>query len=193
MDFPGGLVVKNPANTGDAEDLSSIPWLGRSPGVGNGNPLHYCCMENSMSRGAWWARVYRGCRVRHDWVTEHAHTLANIVYNLLFHLTIDVKHFLVAFHIISSNQEEHLCQYKHTDLLKSSRFKNTQASRPNQLPCPHPHLTPSFPWRGGAATANLDVQHPQNMCAHLEEWLQRLMSCSVSESPLTFPQFIRTI
>ena len=38
--FPGGSVVKNPpASAGDAEDTSSISGLGRSPGVGNGNPL----------------------------------------------------------------------------------------------------------------------------------------------------------
>ena len=34
----GGAMVKNPpANAGDARDISSIPGLGRSPGVGNGN------------------------------------------------------------------------------------------------------------------------------------------------------------
>ena len=37
----------------NAGDLSSIPRLGRSPGEGNGNPLQYSCMENSMDRGAW--------------------------------------------------------------------------------------------------------------------------------------------
>ena len=57
------LVVKNPpADAEDASDVVLIPKLGRSPGVGNGNPLRYCCMENSMNRGAWWARVYRGCK-----------------------------------------------------------------------------------------------------------------------------------
>ena len=33
-------------------DLGSIPGLGRSPGEGNGNPLQYSCLENSMDRGA---------------------------------------------------------------------------------------------------------------------------------------------
>ena len=38
--FPGGAVVKNlPGNAGDVRDLGSIPGSGRSPGVGNGNPL----------------------------------------------------------------------------------------------------------------------------------------------------------
>ena len=40
-----------------AEDLSSIPGLGRSPGEGNGNPLQYPCLENLMNRGAWQAAV----------------------------------------------------------------------------------------------------------------------------------------
>ena len=47
--FPGGAVVKNPpANAGEARDASLIPGLERSPGVGNGNPLHYSCMEKPM-------------------------------------------------------------------------------------------------------------------------------------------------
>ena len=40
------------------ETMSSIPGLGRSPGEGNGYPLQYSCLENSMDRGAWWARVH---------------------------------------------------------------------------------------------------------------------------------------
>ena len=41
----------------NAGDLSSFPGLRRSPEVGNGNPLQYSCLENSMDRGAWWATV----------------------------------------------------------------------------------------------------------------------------------------
>ena len=37
--FPGGLVVKNPP--ANAEDVGTIPGLGRSPGGGNGTPLQY--------------------------------------------------------------------------------------------------------------------------------------------------------
>ena len=52
--LPGGSVVKNlPANAGDARDVGLIPGSGRSPGEGNGNPLQYSCLENSMDRGAW--------------------------------------------------------------------------------------------------------------------------------------------
>ena len=51
-----GSVVKNlPANAGDT---SLIPGLGRSPGGGNDNPLHYSCLENSMDRGAWQATLH---------------------------------------------------------------------------------------------------------------------------------------
>ena len=35
-----------------------IPGLGRSPGEGNGNPLQYSCLENSVDIGAWWATVH---------------------------------------------------------------------------------------------------------------------------------------
>ena len=52
-------MVKNPpANEGDARDMDLIPGLGRSPGVGNSNPLQYSCLENSTDRGTWWAIVH---------------------------------------------------------------------------------------------------------------------------------------
>ena len=54
--FPGGADDKEPA--GNARDLGSIPRLGRSSGEGNGNPLQYSCLENSMDRGAWGAPVH---------------------------------------------------------------------------------------------------------------------------------------
>ena len=41
-----------------AGDLGSVPGSGRSPGEGNGSPLQYSCLENSMDRGAWWATVH---------------------------------------------------------------------------------------------------------------------------------------
>ena len=52
-------MVKNlPADAGDTGDVCLIPEMGRFPGVGNGNPLQYSCLENSMDRGAWWATVH---------------------------------------------------------------------------------------------------------------------------------------
>ena len=59
MVFPRGAVVKNLlANAGDAGDTGSILGSGRSPEVGNGNPLQYSCLENSMDRGTWLSRVH---------------------------------------------------------------------------------------------------------------------------------------
>ena len=56
--FSGGSVVKNsPANAGDV-GLVPIPGLGRCPGEGNGNPLQYSCLENSMDRGVSRAIVH---------------------------------------------------------------------------------------------------------------------------------------
>ena len=52
-------MIKNlPAYTGDAREPSLIPRLGRFPGVGNGNPLQYSGLGNSMDRGAWKATVH---------------------------------------------------------------------------------------------------------------------------------------
>jgi len=56
MGFPGGSDGKEYAC--NAGDLDSIPGSGRSPGEGNGNPLQYFCLEDSMDRGVWWATVY---------------------------------------------------------------------------------------------------------------------------------------
>ena len=53
-------MVKNlPASAEDAGNLGSIPWLGRPPAGGNGNPLQYSCLENPMDKGAWQATVNR--------------------------------------------------------------------------------------------------------------------------------------
>ena len=56
MDFPSGSDGKESACNGG--DLGPIPGSRRSPGEGNGYPLQYHCLENSMDRGARWAIVY---------------------------------------------------------------------------------------------------------------------------------------
>ena len=53
------LVVKNPP--ANARDTCSIPGSGRLPGGGNGNPLQYSCLENSMGKGAWEGYRLWGC------------------------------------------------------------------------------------------------------------------------------------
>ena len=60
----------------NAGDVSLIPWLGRFPGRGHGDPLQYYCLENPTDRGAWRATV-RGVTKELDRTeaTEHTHTL----------------------------------------------------------------------------------------------------------------------
>ena len=54
--FPGGSdSIESACNVGD---LSSVPGSRRPPGEGNGYPLQYSCLENSMDRGPWWATVH---------------------------------------------------------------------------------------------------------------------------------------
>ena len=47
-----------------AGDPGLIPGPGRSPGEGNGNPLQYSCLENSMDGGAWWGTVHEVAKSR---------------------------------------------------------------------------------------------------------------------------------
>ena len=56
-------MVKNLlANAGDTRDTDSISGSGNSPGEGNGKPLQYSCLKNSIDRGAWQATVHGVCR-----------------------------------------------------------------------------------------------------------------------------------
>ena len=50
LGFPDGSASE--VSTYNIEDLGSIPGWGRPPGEGNGNPLQYACLGNSMDRGA---------------------------------------------------------------------------------------------------------------------------------------------
>ena len=79
-DFSGGSDGKESAcNEGE---LGLIPVLGRSSGEGNGNPLQYCCLENPMDRGAWWATV---CSVSQKWLSMHARTHTWVYPSALHH------------------------------------------------------------------------------------------------------------
>ena len=71
------------AKAGDVRDVGSILGLGRVPGVGNGNPLQYSCLKNSVDRGAWQATVHGVAelettkRLEHACARTHTHTLFN--------------------------------------------------------------------------------------------------------------------
>ena len=75
LGFPGGSDVK--ASAWNAGDSSLIPGSGRSPGEGNGNPLQYPCLENSMDGGAWWAPVHGVAKSR-TWLSIMMMMIFNI-------------------------------------------------------------------------------------------------------------------
>ena len=89
MGFPGGTMVKNPpANAGDV-DL--IPVLGRSPGLGNGNPLQCFCLENSMKSslgeyGPWDHKELD--TTEHTHTHTHTHTGVFVKYQNLLNCTL---------------------------------------------------------------------------------------------------------
>ena len=75
MGFPGSTVVKNPpANAGDARDSTSIPASGRSPGMGNGNPLQHSRLENfhGVRKFSWGHKESN--MIEHTCVCARAHT-----------------------------------------------------------------------------------------------------------------------
>ena len=56
------MVKKLLASADTQETVGLIPGLGRSPGVGNGNPVYYSYLEISIGRGAWWATVHQATK-----------------------------------------------------------------------------------------------------------------------------------
>ena len=74
MGLPGGSDSKESASNG--WDLGLIPGPGRSLGEGNGNPLQYSCLENSMDRGAWRAAA-RGV-TESNMTDQHFHFLSSL-------------------------------------------------------------------------------------------------------------------
>ena len=66
MGYPGGSIGEEfTCNAGVTGYAGSIPGSRIFPGEGNGNPLQYSCLENSIDKGAWWATVQR-VTVRHS-------------------------------------------------------------------------------------------------------------------------------
>ena len=80
LGFPGDTNSKESAC--NAGNPGSISGLGRRPGKGNGNPLQYSCLENSMDRGAWWAPAMGSQRIRHNWETN---TFTSLVAQMVKH------------------------------------------------------------------------------------------------------------
>ena len=98
MGFPHSSVGKESACS--AGDLGSIPGSGRSSGEGNGNPLHYSCLENPMDRGAWQATVHGVTRVGHYLATNPPPTTTRV--STLWRLSMTSIDLLVKFEILLS-------------------------------------------------------------------------------------------
>ena len=79
MGLPGDISGKEPP--ANARDMGLIPGWGRSPAEGNGNPLQYSCLDNSMDRGAWWATV-------HGTTKDMTEQLSTCPFTLLLYFTI---------------------------------------------------------------------------------------------------------
>ena len=75
--FPCGSAGKESAC--NAGDLGSTPGLGRSSGEGNGNPLQYSCLENSMDREVWRATVCGVAKSHTQLSNSHTHSKALIL------------------------------------------------------------------------------------------------------------------
>jgi len=73
--FPKWCGIDLPANARGSGDEFIIPGPGRFTGIGNGNPLQYFCLKNSMDRGAWWAAVHG-----QNWVHIHICTCLISIY-----------------------------------------------------------------------------------------------------------------
>ena len=83
-------MVKNlPASAEDANDLGFNLWVRKTPKVGNGDPLQYFCLENSMDRGAWRATVHG---VAESHMTELLSTHIHIFLEGHYSITVTPKH-----------------------------------------------------------------------------------------------------
>ena len=94
MGFPGGSTGKESACS--AGDLGLIPGLGRSPGEGQGCPLQYSGLENSVD----YTESMGSQRVRHDWATFTSlhFTLSHFIYNVNKYVSYK---FLNSFHYLN--------------------------------------------------------------------------------------------
>ena len=74
----GASGKQSSCKTGDTRDMGSIPGSGRYPGEGNGNPLQYSCLENSMGRRGWWATIHGAAKNQTQLSTQYKYTLLYI-------------------------------------------------------------------------------------------------------------------
>ena len=89
LGLPGGSDNKDSAC--NSRDPGSIPGLGRSPGEGNGNPLQYSCLENSVDNPG--RLQFMGlCRVEYDCTTN---TFTFHIESRLLYVILDILAILI--------------------------------------------------------------------------------------------------
>jgi len=72
--------------------MGLIPGLGRSPGVGNGNPFQYFCLKNPMDKEAWCATVHGVTKSRTRLSTHtHTHTHISIISSMNCAFSVESK------------------------------------------------------------------------------------------------------
>ena len=85
-------MVKNlPANAGDAGDEIFILGSGRYPGVGKGNPLQYCCLENLLSSEPWQATVHGVAKTQTERLNMQTSTFISTSLKLIFFYYLSVQ------------------------------------------------------------------------------------------------------
>ena len=87
--------------------------MGRSPGGGHGNPLHYSCLENPMDRGSWWTAVHGVAKswTRLKRLSMHASIYTECIKSLLFHKPLNYPLFMEG-HFISITNTGYTCYEK---------------------------------------------------------------------------------
>ena len=81
----GAQQIKNPPAMRRHRRCRFNPWIRKIPGRGNGKPLQYSCLENSMDRGAWQATVHR---VAESDMPEYTHTVSSQTLSTSLQITI---------------------------------------------------------------------------------------------------------
>ena len=92
---------------GETGHVGSIPGLGRSPRIGNGSPLQYSCLENSMvPEEPNGLQSMRSQRAGHDWAHTHAHTHTHTRYNIVL---LQCIAWFIFCPLLSVYEPKHLC------------------------------------------------------------------------------------
>ena len=107
-------------------DPGLTPGSGRSPGEGNGYPLQYSCLENSMDRGAWRATVHKVAQSQTRLSTRaHTHTHTHSVDTTLIDSSVQFSHSVVS------------------NSLRLHELHHTGPPCPSPTPGVHPNSSPS--------------------------------------------------